>query len=630
MAIALGLSASRSRRQLLGTAARGTIGGLGAALIARGLGPSLFDGGIGTAALAQDATVSIVDNLFEPAEIEVTVGTTVTWTNNGTRRHTVTADPDPGLFDSGQLMPGMTFPHTFDAAGSFDYLCINHAGMEGKVNVVEGGTPTPSTPYMRRNVNTLEPDDTTLQSYATAITNMKALPATDGRSWLSQAYTHGAFDDAIIDAFEESGMTVEAFIALITERAWRTCEHGNWFFWPWHRMYLYWFEQIVREMSGDPDWALPYWDYSNPAQRTLPAPFIDPSSSLFALRDIGVNAGVAPILSPAAEASLFGICPGLTLSNFTSASETLERTPHDQVHGWVGGFFSGVDGLMRRIETSALDPVFWLHHANLDRLWESWIRHGNANPPDPAWTENDTNSGVGVDYNFVDGAGNLATTFRIVNQVLSTTTMGYEYQELVDVSGCTGSPFPTPVPEAAAATPTAATHTTSHAQLELGSNTPPEKIELGPTPTDVSVSLAQPEAALEAAAAAPTTGGRVVLTLDGVSSEEPGALFQVYINLPSGQEPDVNTPYFVGTVSFFGLGPGEEGPWREHKAMQTFDISRNVEALQARGEWTGDVQVTFIPLRIDTGAGLEAAGATPAAAPPGPWATIDSVSIGAQ
>jgi hypothetical protein len=63
---------------------------------------------------------------------------------------------------------------------------------------------------------------------------------------------------------------------------------------------------------------------------------------------------------------------------------------------------------------------------------------------------------------------------------------------------------------------------------------------------------------------------------------------------------------------------------------QRFNIARNVAALEAIGEWTGDLQVTFVPYY--TAASGEAALGTPAAAepPPGPWVTVESVSLTAQ
>src|SRR5262249_30234876 len=53
------------------------------------------------------------------------------------------------------------------------------------------------------------------------------------------------------------------------------CPHGNWWFLPWHRAYLYYFERTLRWASGNPDLALPYWNYSDPKQRMLPRVFRD-------------------------------------------------------------------------------------------------------------------------------------------------------------------------------------------------------------------------------------------------------------------------------------------------------------------------------------------------------------------
>ncbi len=102
---------------------------------------------------AAGATVSIPEGAFDPAnaataftppELTVAVGTTVVWTNDDAIAHTVTSGgsdgttgtPD-GTFDSGFLNAGDTFSYTFDQAGEFDYFCIPHPWMIGKV-IVEG------------------------------------------------------------------------------------------------------------------------------------------------------------------------------------------------------------------------------------------------------------------------------------------------------------------------------------------------------------------------------------------------------------------------------------------------------------------------------------------------------------
>lgn len=95
---------------------------------------------------AATSSVSIADFAFAPQTLNVTVGTTVTWTNNGIYPHTTTSDT--GVWDSGPMStPGQTFSYTFNAPGSYPYRCTYHAafyGMVGTVNVLAGeATATP-------------------------------------------------------------------------------------------------------------------------------------------------------------------------------------------------------------------------------------------------------------------------------------------------------------------------------------------------------------------------------------------------------------------------------------------------------------------------------------------------------
>ncbi len=104
------------------------------------------------AAPALAASVGASDFKFTPKTITISVGETVTWTNNGPSAHTVTG----ASFDSGNLNPGDTFSHTFTSAGTFAYHCTYHQqlGMVGTVIVTGGGgggggggsgTPLPNT-----------------------------------------------------------------------------------------------------------------------------------------------------------------------------------------------------------------------------------------------------------------------------------------------------------------------------------------------------------------------------------------------------------------------------------------------------------------------------------------------------
>jgi tyrosinase len=95
---------------------------------------------------------------------------------------------------------------------------------------------------LRRSVGSMAANDPILISYRAAIKAMQALPTTDPRNWTSQAQIHNNF-----------------------------CPHGNWFFLPWHRAYLVAFERLCRQLSGNPNFALPYWDWT--ANPQLPAAF---------------------------------------------------------------------------------------------------------------------------------------------------------------------------------------------------------------------------------------------------------------------------------------------------------------------------------------------------------------------
>jgi plastocyanin len=96
-------------------------------------------------AQGQEVTVRMEDNFFEPANITVEPGTTVTWVQSGNNPHTTTSYD--GLWDSGMIEGGSggTFSFTFEEPGTFDYFCIPHEslGMIGSVTVT-GSTATAS------------------------------------------------------------------------------------------------------------------------------------------------------------------------------------------------------------------------------------------------------------------------------------------------------------------------------------------------------------------------------------------------------------------------------------------------------------------------------------------------------
>jgi plastocyanin len=97
-------------------------------------------------ASAQAASAVTIDNFaFTPAELSITTGTTVTWTNAQGAPHTVTSDTG-GQFDSGIFNQGQTFSHTFNDAGEFPYHCNVHPSMTAVVNVAAAAAPAAPEP----------------------------------------------------------------------------------------------------------------------------------------------------------------------------------------------------------------------------------------------------------------------------------------------------------------------------------------------------------------------------------------------------------------------------------------------------------------------------------------------------
>jgi plastocyanin len=81
---------------------------------------------------------TLTDSAFQPDPVNVSILSTVTWTNNDAQPHTATsgenAAPD-GIFDSGILVAHKSFSHTFAEAGEYPYYCMLHPNMVGIVRV---------------------------------------------------------------------------------------------------------------------------------------------------------------------------------------------------------------------------------------------------------------------------------------------------------------------------------------------------------------------------------------------------------------------------------------------------------------------------------------------------------------
>jgi len=98
--------------------------------------------------------INMIDNAYDPVDIEVPAGSSITWTNIGELPHTVTARDQS--YDSGFLTKGESWTMQFDEAGVYEYFCIIHPEMVGRLTVVaaaeaadeassKAGVPAPGT-----------------------------------------------------------------------------------------------------------------------------------------------------------------------------------------------------------------------------------------------------------------------------------------------------------------------------------------------------------------------------------------------------------------------------------------------------------------------------------------------------
>jgi tyrosinase len=195
---------------------------------------------------------------------------------------------------------------------------------------------------------------------------------------------------------------------------WDQCQHQSWYFAPWHRGYLLALEAQIRaaivSLGGPKDWSLPYWNYFGPNKEyTIPPAFTQPTlpdgkpNPLYVKARYGPkNNGVIYIRIPPVSQ----VCQGNTIYTGSNAatprpgyggpvtkfwhgggtSGNLESNPHNKVHTEVGGIISATDfGLMSDPGVAALDPIFYIHHCNIDRMWASWNAAGHSNPTDQNW-----------------------------------------------------------------------------------------------------------------------------------------------------------------------------------------------------------------------------------------------------
>ncbi len=315
---------------------------------------------------------------------------------------------------------------------------------------------------------------TDLYWYAKAVQVMQSRPISDPTSWWFYAAIHGEFllpssvipppppppDYTYLNWVNITYIPPSAQLGTLpstslTNLFWDQCQHATWFFAPWHRGYLVALENILRDiitatsLNGPSDWALPYWNYLSQSTQ-YPEDKIPPAFTAKNLPDGTPNPLFVPErYGPTGDGNVYvevgngryeanDECQWDTIYtdsyggdetgfNHSGGSGTgkLEANPHNGVHGMVGGTNSaGQYGLMGVPETAALDPVFYLHHANIDRMWDAWnVTGGNNNPTDPNWLTGPSANGNSRFAMPLDAAG--TPWYYTPDDVDTTTGLNY-------------------------------------------------------------------------------------------------------------------------------------------------------------------------------------------------------------
>lgn len=186
-------------------------------------------------------------------------------------------------------------------------------------------------------------------------------------------------------------------------------QHQSWMFFPWHRIELLLFERVVAELTGLSTFALPYWDYQT--SQYLPLYFNDEGSPFFHPGRAPAGTNYAQSRWQRQDAADLLFDPFDTFVGTPTAAGRAEALGHDLVHALVGGDMASLD-------TATLDPIFFVHHCNVDRVWLSWQSRLTGAQLPPAWMMQP----IVMPPNTINGLS--------VGQVLNTADLGYTYDSL--------------------------------------------------------------------------------------------------------------------------------------------------------------------------------------------------------
>lgn len=300
--------------------------------------------------------------------------------------------------------------------------------------------------FIRRNAwnNGGDFNNADLLWYAKAVQVMKTRPVSDPTSWWFYAAIHHEY--LVTKAppplkylnWNQIQSLPQNLLSPVPSQDmqdvfWDQCTHSSWFFLPWHRGYLVSIEDklrtIIIDLGGPADWALPYWNYCNvaDAQNSVPPAFLatelpngDPNP-LFVPERYGDD--FSNLNEDCQKLPDFDSYGGSSPGN----GGTLESNPHGAGHVDIGSQNAARQyGLMSQVPTAGLDPIFYLHHCNIDRMWANWNNKSQSgstnftNPTTASWLES-----IGAAKRFVLPMDSAGTQWSFVSKDVNTTTVNY-------------------------------------------------------------------------------------------------------------------------------------------------------------------------------------------------------------
>jgi tyrosinase len=381
-----------------------------------------------------------------------------------------------------------------------------------------------------------------------------------------------------------------AFWANIHQSA---CPHGKPYFLAWHRGYLYLFEKKLRDLAKSETLRLPYWDYF--ADPTIPIDFTKGNAGDNPLWEIRKGSSVGAALTYGA------FDPSVTTfdRSLPNAFEgKIEATPHNNIHNLVGGKMATMQ--------SPQDVLFWLHHANVDRLWTAWVAAGQGRrmlpPGTPYWA----------------GQLEYQTGLAVARKgTISTEALGYSYADLT-LPRIPPAPPPAPPivrsgaprpPMVGAAPPGAMNAGSQAGAISLGDDTVTVQVPLAaPVPMVMS---AAPGAVPRVGAAPnrrpapppPADAGPtdISVVLDDVTltaiGAEGGFFYNVYLNLPGATNGNAGSR-LVGTIGPFQIAAATHHGGKARIELPATDLVRELARGRSAAE-LGALTVSFVRVNAD-------------------------------